>query len=186
MVQDGVACLWCVQSACVNVRCGTSRLRASTLILPITSLRSHLQGTHTQRTVLAVYSVGDPRRQAPPPDPWNLLSFLFQTLRETRTTAIAIAITTAITTHHGRLERPQTEQQRQAGAPRRSCRRQGRSPSIPMPCRTQAASRLTLRPQSSLVLRFVNNDFQENKEPTIGGTSPAIPGPLASSREASR
>ena len=24
--------------------------------------------------------------------------------------------------------------------------------------------------QSSLVLRFVNNDFQENKEPTIGGT----------------
>ena len=23
--------------------------------------------------------------------------------------------------------------------------------------------------QSSLVLRFVNNDFQENKEPTIGG-----------------
>src|SRR5947207_6206031 len=25
--------------------------------------------------------------------------------------------------------------------------------------------------QSSLVLRFVNNDFQENKEPTIGGTS---------------
>jgi hypothetical protein len=32
-------------------------------------------------------------------------------------------------------------------------------------------------PQSSLVLRFVNNDFQENKEPTIGGTSlpPARP-----------
>ena len=27
--------------------------------------------------------------------------------------------------------------------------------------------------QSSLVLRFVNNDFQENKEPTIGGTSSA-------------
>lgn len=26
--------------------------------------------------------------------------------------------------------------------------------------------------QSSLVLRFVNNDFQENKEPTIGGESP--------------
>lgn len=25
--------------------------------------------------------------------------------------------------------------------------------------------------QSSLVLRFVNNDFQENKEPTIGGKS---------------
>lgn len=25
--------------------------------------------------------------------------------------------------------------------------------------------------QSSLVLRFVNNDFQENKEPTIGGMS---------------
>jgi GTP-binding protein EngB required for normal cell division len=24
--------------------------------------------------------------------------------------------------------------------------------------------------KSSLVLRFVNNDFQENKEPTIGGT----------------
>lgn len=24
--------------------------------------------------------------------------------------------------------------------------------------------------QSSLVMRFVNNDFQENKEPTIGGT----------------
>lgn len=24
--------------------------------------------------------------------------------------------------------------------------------------------------QSSLVLRFVNNDFQENKEPTIGGS----------------
>jgi hypothetical protein len=23
--------------------------------------------------------------------------------------------------------------------------------------------------QSSLVMRFVNNDFQENKEPTIGG-----------------
>lgn len=30
-------------------------------------------------------------------------------------------------------------------------------------------SLLTLS-QSSLVLRFVNNDFQENKEPTIGGT----------------
>lgn len=29
--------------------------------------------------------------------------------------------------------------------------------------------------QSSLVLRFVNNDFQENKEPTIGGTSLAAP-----------
>ena len=29
---------------------------------------------------------------------------------------------------------------------------------------------LTMR-QSSLVLRFVNNDFQENKEPTIGGAS---------------
>ena len=27
-----------------------------------------------------------------------------------------------------------------------------------------------LRRQSSLVMRFVNNDFQENKEPTIGGT----------------
>lgn len=26
--------------------------------------------------------------------------------------------------------------------------------------------------QSSLVLRFVNNDFQENKEPTIGGMPP--------------
>lgn len=24
--------------------------------------------------------------------------------------------------------------------------------------------------KSSLVMRFVNNDFQENKEPTIGGT----------------
>ncbi len=35
-------------------------------------------------------------------------------------------------------------------------------------------SRLADRPanmlQSSLVLRFVNNDFQENKEPTIGGS----------------
>jgi len=29
---------------------------------------------------------------------------------------------------------------------------------------------LTILAQSSLVLRFVNNDFQENKEPTIGGT----------------
>lgn len=33
--------------------------------------------------------------------------------------------------------------------------------------------------QSSLVLRFVNNDFQENKEPTIGGPlsdlAPCIP-----------
>lgn len=29
-------------------------------------------------------------------------------------------------------------------------------------------------PQSSLVLRFVNNDFQENKEPTIGGTLLAV------------
>lgn len=31
--------------------------------------------------------------------------------------------------------------------------------------------------QSSLVLRFVNNDFQENKEPTIGGacSCPTIP-----------
>jgi len=28
--------------------------------------------------------------------------------------------------------------------------------------------KLTLS-QSSLVMRFVNNDFQENKEPTIGG-----------------
>ena len=25
--------------------------------------------------------------------------------------------------------------------------------------------------KSSLVMRFVNNDFQENKEPTIGGKS---------------
>ena len=31
-------------------------------------------------------------------------------------------------------------------------------------------------PQSSLVMRFVNNDFQENKEPTIGGT--LLPPPL--------
>lgn len=29
--------------------------------------------------------------------------------------------------------------------------------------------------QSSLVLRFVNNDFQENKEPTIGGMGPRYP-----------
>ena len=28
--------------------------------------------------------------------------------------------------------------------------------------------------QSSLVLRFVNNDFQENKEPTIGGMSKTL------------
>jgi GTPase SAR1 family protein len=26
--------------------------------------------------------------------------------------------------------------------------------------------------KSSLVMRFVNNDFQENKEPTIGGKYP--------------
>ena len=31
--------------------------------------------------------------------------------------------------------------------------------------------------QSSLVLRFVNNDFQENKEPTIGGTIDPISSP---------
>ena len=31
--------------------------------------------------------------------------------------------------------------------------------------------------QSSLVLRFVNNDFQENKEPTIGGVC-SCPTPL--------
>lgn len=30
-------------------------------------------------------------------------------------------------------------------------------------------SRLLTQYQSSLVLRFVNDDFQENKEPTIGG-----------------
>jgi Ras-related protein Rab-5C len=29
--------------------------------------------------------------------------------------------------------------------------------------------RLLIILKSSLVLRFVNNDFQENKEPTIGG-----------------
>ncbi len=28
--------------------------------------------------------------------------------------------------------------------------------------------------QSSLVMRFVNNDFQENKEPTIGGQLPPL------------
>lgn len=33
-------------------------------------------------------------------------------------------------------------------------------------------TKLQLEPQSSLVLRFVNNDFQENKEPTIGGMYP--------------
>ncbi|KAL6878016.1 hypothetical protein HDV57DRAFT_499708 [Trichoderma longibrachiatum] len=36
--------------------------------------------------------------------------------------------------------------------------------------------------KSSLVLRFVNNDFQENKEPTIGGKPsllPALPPALA-------
>lgn len=30
-------------------------------------------------------------------------------------------------------------------------------------------SKANIYGQSSLVLRFVNNDFQENKEPTIGG-----------------
>lgn len=38
---------------------------------------------------------------------------------------------------------------------------------------------IDLCPQSSLVLRFVNNDFQENKEPTIGG-KPTRPGAPAS------
>ena len=33
--------------------------------------------------------------------------------------------------------------------------------------------------QSSLVLRFVNNDFQENKEPTIGGTASPLAHPLS-------
>lgn len=36
--------------------------------------------------------------------------------------------------------------------------------------KTHGVTALTC-PQSSLVLRFVNNDFQENKEPTIGGMS---------------
>jgi hypothetical protein len=31
----------------------------------------------------------------------------------------------------------------------------------------------TKKSQSSLVMRFVNNDFQENKEPTIGGMQPS-------------
>jgi Ras-related protein Rab-5C len=29
--------------------------------------------------------------------------------------------------------------------------------------------------KSSLVMRFVNNDFQENKEPTIGGEFREVP-----------
>jgi Ras-related protein Rab-5C len=29
--------------------------------------------------------------------------------------------------------------------------------------------------KSSLVMRFVNNDFQENKEPTIGGEFRKVP-----------
>lgn len=34
-----------------------------------------------------------------------------------------------------------------------------------------------IKRQSSLVLRFVNNDFQENKEPTIGGESQPLQNP---------
>lgn len=34
---------------------------------------------------------------------------------------------------------------------------------------TSLADKVSSHLQSSLVLRFVNNDFQENKEPTIGG-----------------
>lgn len=37
------------------------------------------------------------------------------------------------------------------------------------------ADHLLLLSQSSLVLRFVKDDFQENKEPTIGGTHPPPP-----------
>lgn len=35
--------------------------------------------------------------------------------------------------------------------------------------RIKSLTRSSVCLQSSLVLRFVNNDFQENKEPTIGG-----------------
>ena len=48
-----------------------------------------------------------------------------------------------------------------------------------MPSKTDGWEANIGRAQSSLVLRFVNNDFQENKEPTIGGRlqqTNALPG----------
>lgn len=76
----------------------------------------------------------------------------------------------------------QAQQQRQAGAPRRGRGRKGRqsSSALCFGCfmfMVDAVIDLCL--QSSLVLRFVNNDFQENKEPTIGG-KPSLPGAPAS------
>lgn len=74
----------------------------------------------------------------------------------------------------------QTQQQRQAGAPRRGRSRKGRQSSSALCSGSfMVDSVIDLCPQSSLVLRFVNNDFQENKEPTIGG-KPSLPGAPAS------
>ena len=59
----------------------------------------------------------------------------------------------------------QTQQQCQAGTARRGCRRQG------TPSRNVHLARnpqTNTNSQSSLVLRFVNDAFEPNKEPTIG------------------
>ena len=50
--------------------------------------------------------------------------------------------------------------------------------------KTHRDSKLTPT-KSSLVMRFVNNDFQENKEPTIGGTYTATCGDVAQQPPAS-
>jgi Ras-related protein Rab-5C len=61
-------------------------------------------------------------------------------------------------------QRAQAEQQRQASATRRSCCRQGTS-TVQL-CYLFTHSNTIF--QSSLVLRFVNDAFEPNKEPTIG------------------
>ena len=63
-------------------------------------------------------------------------------------------------------QRAQAQQQRQASSPRRSSRRKGNTHPTPSHAPPQP-HQLTL-PQSSLVLRFVNDAFEPNKEPTIG------------------
>jgi hypothetical protein len=69
--------------------------------------------------------------------------------------------------HHGRrIFTAEAQQQRQAGPAGRGGSWKGIAS---FPLQGPASSSPPL--QSSLVMRFVNNDFQENKEPTIGGMS---------------
>ena len=125
LVRDGVACL-CVNVQQWDIPAASFHFHSAYHVTAIPSPRN----TYATHSPWATHDDRHHRR-----DPWFSVDFSSTNTARDKNQGccrrIAIAIT--ITTHHGRLERPQTEQQRQAGAPRRSSRRQGRSPPFPRP-----------------------------------------------------